>query len=55
LDGAVRTVTEDAAKLDAKRAVIDGEMVVLREDGTCDFWALQKPVATSSRKICSVC
>jgi len=28
--------------VNGKHLVIDGEMVVLREDGTCDFWALQK-------------
>jgi len=37
-----RSVAVQAAQLSAKHLVIDGEMVVLREDGTCDFWALQK-------------
>jgi bifunctional non-homologous end joining protein LigD len=37
-------VVEHAAQLDAEHAVVDGEMVVLREDGACDFWALQKDV-----------
>jgi bifunctional non-homologous end joining protein LigD len=35
-------VAGQAAQLSAKHLIIDGEMVVLREDGTCDFWALQK-------------
>jgi bifunctional non-homologous end joining protein LigD len=37
-------VVEHAAQLGAEHAVLDGEMVVLREDGTCDFWTLQKHV-----------
>jgi bifunctional non-homologous end joining protein LigD len=37
-----RSVAFQAAQLSAKHLVIDGEMVLLREDGTCDFWALQK-------------
>ena len=37
-----RSVADQAAQLSAKHLVIDGEMVVQREDGTCDFWALQK-------------
>jgi bifunctional non-homologous end joining protein LigD len=35
-----RSVAEDAKLLDVTDAVIDGEMVVLREDETCDMWAL---------------
>jgi bifunctional non-homologous end joining protein LigD len=41
-------VADHAAQLSAKHLVIDGEMVVLREDGTCDFWALQKGARGSS-------
>jgi bifunctional non-homologous end joining protein LigD len=37
-----RSVSDQAAQLSAKHLIIDGEMVVLREDGTCDYWALQK-------------
>jgi ATP dependent DNA ligase domain len=37
-----RSVASQAAQLSAKHLIIDGEMVILREDGTCDFWALQK-------------
>ncbi len=42
-----RSVAHQATKLSAKHLVIDGEMVVLREDGTCDFWALQKGARAS--------
>ena len=42
-----RSVADQAARLNAKHLVIDGEMVVLREDGTCDFWALQKGARAS--------
>src|SRR5437764_1028832 len=42
-----RSVADEAAKLKVKHAVIDGEMVVLRADGTCDFWSLQKNVRAS--------
>jgi bifunctional non-homologous end joining protein LigD len=42
-----RSVAEQATQLSAKHLVIDGEMVVLREDGTCDFWALQKGARAS--------
>jgi bifunctional non-homologous end joining protein LigD len=37
-----RSVAGQAAQLGARHLIVDGEMVVLREDGTCDFWALQK-------------
>ncbi|MGH6675588.1 MAG: non-homologous end-joining DNA ligase [Xanthobacteraceae bacterium] len=37
-----RSVADQAVQLNAKHLVIDGEMVVLREDGTCDYWALHK-------------
>jgi bifunctional non-homologous end joining protein LigD len=37
-----RSVAGQAAQLSARHLIIDGEMVILREDGTCDFWALQK-------------
>jgi bifunctional non-homologous end joining protein LigD len=37
-----RSVADQAARLRARHLVIDGEMVVLREDGTCDYWALHK-------------
>jgi bifunctional non-homologous end joining protein LigD len=37
-----RSVASQATQLSTKHLVLDGEMVVLREDGTCDFWALQK-------------
>jgi bifunctional non-homologous end joining protein LigD len=37
-----RSVARQAEELSAKHLVIDGEMVVLRKDGTCDFWGLQK-------------
>ncbi len=37
-----RSVADQAAQLTAKHLVIDGEMVILREDGTCDYWALHK-------------
>ena len=37
-----RSVADQAAQLTAEHLVIDGEMVVLRNDGTSDFWALQK-------------
>jgi bifunctional non-homologous end joining protein LigD len=36
------SVADQAAQLSAKHLVLDGEIVVLREDGTCDLWALQK-------------
>jgi bifunctional non-homologous end joining protein LigD len=39
-----RSVADQAAQLSAKHLVIDGEMVVLREDGTCDYWALHQGV-----------
>jgi bifunctional non-homologous end joining protein LigD len=42
-----RSVAHQATKLRAQHLVIDGEMVVLREDGTCDFWALQKGARAS--------
>jgi bifunctional non-homologous end joining protein LigD len=42
-----RSVADQAARLSAKHLVIDGEMVVLRADGTCDFWALQKGARAS--------
>jgi bifunctional non-homologous end joining protein LigD len=42
-----RAVAVEAAQLRANHLVIDGEMVVLREDGTCDFWALQKGARAS--------
>jgi bifunctional non-homologous end joining protein LigD len=42
-----RSVADQAAQLSAKHLVLDGEMVVLREDGTCDLWALQKGVRAS--------
>ena len=37
-----RSVADQAARLTAEHLVVDGEMVVLRNDGTSDFWALQK-------------
>jgi bifunctional non-homologous end joining protein LigD len=37
-----RSVADQAAQLSATHLVIDGEMVVQREDGTCDSWALHK-------------
>src|SRR5829696_7228600 len=37
-------VAKQTAKLDAGHAVIDGEMVVQRDNGTCDLWALQAHV-----------
>jgi bifunctional non-homologous end joining protein LigD len=47
-----RSVAAQAAQLGAKHLVIDGEMVVLREDGTCDYWALQKgPHGSISNKV----
>ncbi len=39
-----RSVADQAAQLTAKHLVIDGEMVILREDGTCDYWALHQGV-----------
>jgi len=35
------------SSLSAKHRVINGEMVALREDGTCDFGALQKGARAS--------
>src|SRR4051794_26932632 len=43
-----RTVAEEAAKLNVGHLVLDGEMVVLRSDGTCDFWALQQDVRAAN-------
>ena len=37
-----RSVADQAAQLTADHLVVDGEMVVLRNDGTSDFWELQK-------------
>ena len=42
------SIAEQTAQLSAKHLVVDGEMVVLREDGTCDYWALQTGVRTAS-------
>jgi bifunctional non-homologous end joining protein LigD len=39
-----RSIAEELAALRTTRAVLDGEIVVLRQDGTCDFWALQEEV-----------
>jgi hypothetical protein len=39
-----RTIATEAAKISTKHALLDGEMVVQRPDGTCDYWALQKDV-----------
>jgi bifunctional non-homologous end joining protein LigD len=43
------SVAQHAAKLRPRQAVIDGEMVVLREDGASDLWALQGHVRGSKR------
>src|SRR4051812_11486636 len=48
-------IVEQAAQLKARHAVIDGEMVVLRDDGTCDFWALQKDVRSGNSDGLSFC
>jgi bifunctional non-homologous end joining protein LigD len=48
-------IVEQAAQLKARHAVIDGEMVVLRDDGTCDFWALQKDVRSGNSDRLSFC
>ena len=43
------SVADQAAQLSAKHLVLDGEIVVLREDGTCDLWALQKGARESTQ------
>jgi bifunctional non-homologous end joining protein LigD len=40
----VQAVADEAAALGLTRSAFDGEMVVLREDGTCDFFALQSAI-----------
>src|SRR5205085_1664801 len=40
------TIAEEALKLPGGDFVIDGEMVVPRPDGTTDFFALSKAVAS---------
>ena len=42
-----RSVADEAGKLRVKHAVIDGEMVVLRPDQTCDMWALLRDTRNS--------
>ena len=42
-----RSIANQAARLTPGHLVIDGEMVVLRSDGTSEFWALQRGAHTS--------
>src|SRR5438477_7551382 len=39
------SVAEETATLPVRQVVLDGEMVVRRAEGTCDFYALLKDVA----------
>jgi bifunctional non-homologous end joining protein LigD len=50
-----KSIVEEAAQVKAEHAVFDGEMVVLRDDGTCDFWALQKDVRSGNSDRLSFC
>ncbi|MEA2897503.1 MAG: bifunctional non-ous end joining protein LigD, partial [Bradyrhizobium sp.] len=40
----VQAVADEAAALGLTHSAFDGEMVVLRENGTCDFFALQSAI-----------
>lgn len=39
-----QAVVNELVTLPARQAIIDGEMVALRPDGTCDYWALHSAV-----------